>query len=51
VVLGVEFGHHGQAMFDQGFAACEDITLEHWQSRPISLRLKELLPRVWKYWL
>ena len=51
VVLGVEFGHQVQAMFDKDLAASEAITLERWQSRPVSLRLKELLASLWEYWL
>ena len=51
VVLGVEFGHQVQAMFDKDLAASDAVTLERWQSRPWSLRLKERLARVWEYWL
>ena len=51
VVLGVEFGHEVQAMFDKDLAASDAITLERWQSRPFSLRLKERLARAWEYWL
>ena len=51
VVLGVEFGHQVQSMFDRDLAASNAITLERWQRRPISLRLKELLARLWEYWL
>ena len=51
VVLGVEFGHQVQAMFDKDLAASDAITLERWQSRPVSLRLKELLASLWEYWL
>ena len=34
VVLGAEFGHQVQAMFDKDLAASDAITLERWQSRP-----------------
>ena len=51
VVLGVEFGNQVQAMFDKDLAASDAITLEQWTRRPIDLRLKELLARVWAYWL
>jgi cardiolipin synthase len=51
VVLGVEFGHQVQAMFDKDLAASDAITLERWQRRPVTLRIKELLARVWEYWL
>jgi cardiolipin synthase len=51
VVLGVEFGNQVQSMFDKDLAAADAVTLEGWQRRPISLRLKERLARVWEYWL
>jgi len=51
VVLGVEFGDQVQAMFDKDLAASDAITLERWRSRPVSLRLKELLASLWEYWL
>ncbi|MGL6112358.1 MAG: phospholipase D-like domain-containing protein, partial [Rubrivivax sp.] len=51
VVLGVEFGHQVQAMFDKDLATFDAITLERWQSRPWNLRLKERLARAGKYWL
>ena len=51
VVLGVEFGRQLRVMFDQDLAASDAITLEHWQQRAFSLRLKERLARVWEYWL
>ena len=51
VVLGVEFGHQLRAMFDQDLAASDAITLERWQHRGFSLRLKERLAGVWEYWL
>ena len=38
-------------MFDKDLAASDAITLERWQRRPVSLRLKELLAGVWEYWL
>ena len=38
-------------MFDKDLAASDAITLERWQSRPVSLRLKELLASLWEYWL
>jgi cardiolipin synthase A/B len=51
VVLGAEFGKQVQAMFDKDLAASDAITLEQWQRRPIHLRVKELMARLWEYWL
>jgi cardiolipin synthase len=51
VVLGVEFGNQVQAMFEKDLAASDAITLKQWERRPLHLRLKELLARVWEYWL
>jgi cardiolipin synthase len=51
VVLGAEFGKQVQAMFDQDLAASDAITLAQWERRPLQMRAKELLARVWEYWL
>ncbi len=51
VVLGVEFGHQVQAMFEKDLAASDAITLEQWERRPLHLRLQESLSRIWAYWL
>jgi cardiolipin synthase len=51
VVLGVEFGHQVQAMFDRDLAASDAVTLAQWERRPVHLRFKESLARIWEYWL
>jgi len=51
VVLGAEFGKQVQAMFDQDLVASDAITLAQWERRPLQMRAKELLARVWEYWL
>ncbi|MDO8419703.1 MAG: cardiolipin synthase [Rubrivivax sp.] len=51
VVLGAEFGHQLRSMFEKDLAASDAITLEQWERRPIHLRLKEALSRLWAYWL
>jgi cardiolipin synthase len=51
VVLGTEFGHQVQAMFAKDLAASDALTLYQWERRPLHLRVKELLARVWEYWL
>jgi cardiolipin synthase len=38
-------------MFDKDLAASDAITLEQWERRPLSPRLKEWFARIWEYWL
>jgi cardiolipin synthase A/B len=51
VVLGDEFGRQVKAMFDKDLAASDAITLEQWERRPLHMRAKESLARLWAYWL
>ena len=51
VVLGQDFGRQVQAMFDKDLAASEEITADRWAHRPLEVRIKERLARVWEYWL
>ena len=51
VVLGADFGVQVQAMFDRDLAASNEVLLPVWQQRPLTLRVKEMLARVWAYWL
>jgi len=51
VVLGAEFGKQMQAMFDKDLEASDAITLEQWERRGLTLRVKELFARAWEYWL
>jgi len=51
VVLGQEFGAQMQAMFEKDLASSHLITLEQWEQRSLSDRLKETAARVWEYWL
>jgi hypothetical protein len=37
--------------FERDVAASRPITLESWQQRPLSDRLKEAFGRLWEYWL
>lgn len=48
VILGPEFGAQMQAMFDADLAASDLITLEAWQHRSISDRMKEAVARLWQ---
>ena len=51
VILGQGFGAQMQAMFDKDLASSNAITLEQWERRPISDRLKEAAGFLWQYWL
>ena len=51
VVLGKEFGDQVQAMFDKDLAASEPVKLEDWIRRTIDIHLKEVIARLWEYWL
>ena len=51
VVLGADFGVQMRAMFDADLAASEPVRLAQWQDRPLASRLKEMLGRLWQYWL
>ncbi|MEO6033360.1 MAG: cardiolipin synthase [Burkholderiaceae bacterium] len=51
VVLGAEFGRHMRAAFDADLAESQQITLEQWRKRPLDARVKEVLARLWQYWL
>ncbi len=51
VILGQAFGAQMRAVFETDLAASNPITLEQWERRPLSDRLKETAARVWEYWL
>lgn len=51
VVLGPAFGARMRAAFDADVAQSEQITLADWRRRPVDLRVKEALARLWEYWL
>ena len=51
VILGQEFGAQMQAMFEMDLASSNPITLEQWEQRSLSDRLKEMAARIWEYWL
>jgi cardiolipin synthase len=38
-------------VFTRDLAASEQITLDGWRRRGIDLRAKELLGKMWAYWL
>jgi cardiolipin synthase len=51
VVLGTEFGDRMRKAFERDVAQSEQITLQQWRERSLSLRLKEQFARLWQYWL
>ena len=51
VILGPEFAQQMQAMFERDLAASTAITAEAWARRPLRFKLKELMSRIWQYWL
>ena len=51
VILGQAFGAQMQVMFEKDLAASTSITLEQWEQRSLSNRLRETAARVWEYWL
>ena len=51
VVLGNDFGERMRAAFLADLAQSRQITLEQWRRRGIDERAKEVLGRLWEYWL
>ncbi|CAN5856852.1 phospholipase D-like domain-containing protein [soil metagenome] len=51
VVLGGDFGDEMRAAFKKDLANSKPVTLEEWERRPVDMRLKEALARMWEYWL
>jgi len=51
VVLGRVFAMQMDAMFAADLAESEQILLEEWKGRPMSLRVKERVARLGAYWL
>jgi cardiolipin synthase len=47
VIIGRKFGQNMQAMFADDLAASQAIDLESWERRPLALRFKEWMARVW----
>lgn len=51
VVLGPEFGDKMRRAFLADLAESKLITLEQWRHRRLNARAKELIGRLWEYWL
>jgi cardiolipin synthase A/B len=51
VILGQEFGAQMEAMFEKDLASSTLITPEQWERRSLAGRAREILARIWEYWL
>jgi cardiolipin synthase A/B len=51
VVLGTAFGDKMRAAFNADLANSTAITLAEWQRRSLGVRSKEVISRLWEYWL
>ena len=51
VVLGADFAAQLQTLFDADLAGSKQVTLQEWERRGLSLRMKEAFARAWEYWL
>ncbi|MEO6291651.1 MAG: phospholipase D-like domain-containing protein [Burkholderiaceae bacterium] len=51
VVLGAEFGQQVQTMFNKDLAASDPVILEQWKRRALDQHVKEMIARMWEYWL
>ncbi|WP_342245688.1 cardiolipin synthase [Pseudomonas sp. OTU5201] len=51
VVLGTGFGERMRVAFQADLVKSKEITQEEWGKRPLSVRVKERLARLWEYWL
>jgi cardiolipin synthase A/B len=51
VILGQGFAAQMEAMFAADEAASTAITLDRWETRSVTTRIKEWFSRLWAYWL
>ncbi len=51
VVLGAGFGQQVQALFNKDLAASDAVVLEQWERRALDQHFKEMIARMWEYWL
>jgi cardiolipin synthase len=51
VVLGADFGQQVQTMFNKDLAASDAVILKQWERRTLDQRFKEMIARMWEYWL
>jgi cardiolipin synthase len=51
VILGWDFGRQMEAMFEDDLRGSVRIEQEQWARRPMNVRMKEWVGRMWEYWL
>ncbi|HEV7392894.1 MAG TPA: phospholipase D-like domain-containing protein, partial [Burkholderiales bacterium] len=51
VILGWDFGRQMEAMFEDDLRGSVRIEREEWARRPMNVRMKEWVGRMWEYWL
>lgn len=51
VILGWDFGRQMETMFERDLRESVRIEREAWERRPLEVRMKEWMARVWEYWL
>ena len=51
IVLGDAFGSEMENAFKEDLRNSKEITRQAWADRPVSVRFKEWLARLWDYWL
>jgi cardiolipin synthase len=51
VILGADFAHELEALFQRDIAAADEITSEAWGARGLGSRIKELFSLMWAYYL
>jgi cardiolipin synthase len=51
IVMGDAFGLEMENAFKEDLRISGEITRQAWEDRPLSLKLKEWLARLWDYWL
>jgi cardiolipin synthase len=51
VILGWGFGRDMEEMFDDDLRGSVQIEREAWAHRPMNVRMKEWVGRMWEYWL
>ena len=51
IVMGDAFGGEMENAFKEDLRNSNEITRQAWEERPVSVRLKEWMARLWDYWL
>ena len=51
VILGADFGRQSETVFEADLRDSVRVEREAWGQRSLDVRMKELMARVWEYWL